>query len=464
MNATGRINNLVDPSTAQDAATKAYVDTKFTTVPTPTNTNDAANKGYVDTATTNMATTSSVSTAITTALGSSGTQTNNPTVSSSAAANNVEYRVLFSSVADGRASLYTDGGFTYNPSFDRISATTFTGTAGYANLLYPPTGSASGIVTNDSYRMYVTKDGYIGIGTTSPAYPVDIQVTTVAATTSVSAWWFGSGASSLTSNNVIGAPIAMKLNGSVWIDRSVQYTGFWATSDRRVKKNINYNISSECLNLFRQLKCSNYSYIDEREHNTNVYGYIAQDVSTVIPYAVTTQTGFIPSLYSFGKITKENGFIKITCSEQKTYTFHSLHNKDGTAYVNDKNEPASDKDGGCHFKVKLFDINMNEYVVRINEIIDNGIFTIENDEVSVKLTDEDYFVFGQEVDDYKILNNEAITVVATAALQEVDRQQQSDKVRIAELETHVSNLEATVAQQQSLINDILERLKTLEKV
>ena len=94
---------------------------------------------------------------------------------------------------------------------------------------------------------------------------------------------------------------------------------------------------------------------------------------------------------------------------------------------------------------------MNEYIVQINEILDNGIFTIENDETSIKLTYEEYFVFGQEIDDYKILNNEAIAIVATAALQEVDRQQQADKVRIAELE-------ATVASQQSLINDILDRL------
>ena len=50
----------------------------------------------------------------------------------------------------------------------------------------------------------------------------------------------------------------------------------------------------------------------------------------------------------------------------------------------------------------------------------------------------------------------SITPYLVDALQEVDRQQQADKARIAELE-------ATVAQQQSLINDILERLKALEK-
>ena len=48
MNNSGKIVNLVNPTNAQDAATRFYVDTKFTTVPTPTNTNDAANKGYVD--------------------------------------------------------------------------------------------------------------------------------------------------------------------------------------------------------------------------------------------------------------------------------------------------------------------------------------------------------------------------------------------------------------------------------
>lgn len=301
-------------------------------------------------------------------------------------------------------------------------------------------------------RLTILGDGKVGIGTSTPQFPLDIVGTTTVDTYYNSYWWgrYSSG-NTINAGAAGGNPISMRLNGSVWIESSNSNAGFWATSDRRIKKNINYNISSECLNLFRQLKCSNYSYIDERANKTNVYGYIAQDVSTVIPYAVTTQKGFIPSLYSLAKISKENGIVKITCSEEKTYTFHSLHDNQGKAFINDNNEPASDKDGGRHFKVKLYDVSMNEYIVRINEIIDNGIFTIENDDVSIKLTHEEYFVFGQEVDDYKILNNEAIAMVATAALQEVDRQQQADKARIAELE-------ATVATQQSLINDILERL------
>jgi hypothetical protein len=301
-------------------------------------------------------------------------------------------------------------------------------------------------------RLFTDK---IGIGTQDPKYPLQVDSYSMNSTAAI-VWYMDGPEHSGNYNKsfsmeVSKVQVAIKANGIIWGESSDGLGGIMSSCDRRIKKNINYNISSDCLNLLRKLKCSTYSYIDEIKGKRSVYGYIAQDVSTIIPYAVTTQTSIIPSLYSRAKISKENGFIKITCYEKKTYPFYSLHDKNGIAFVNDKNEPASDASGGCNFKIKLFDKN-TEYIVIIKQIIDNGVFIIENDEKINLVEGEDCFVYGQEVDDFKILNNETINIIASAALQEVDREQQADKVRIADLELKIT-------EQQSLINDILERLK-----
>jgi hypothetical protein len=81
---------------------------------------------------------------------------------------------------------------------------------------------------------------------------------------------------------------------------------------------------------------------------------------------------------------------------------------------------------------------------------------MKKDVYDVVITEPTLFVYGQYVNDLHILEHDTIYTVATAALQEVDRQQQADKARIAELE-------AKVSEQQSLINEILERLKKVEK-
>jgi len=47
---------------------------------------------------------------------------------------------------------------------------------------------------------------------------------------------------------------------------------------------------------------------------------------------------------------------------------------------------------------------------------------------------------GQEVDDFVTLKKDAIFTVTTAALQEVDRQLQAEKTKVANLEAQLSSV------------------------
>ena len=48
------------------------------------------------------------------------------------------------------------------------------------------------------------------------------------------------------------------------------------------------------------------------------------------------------------------------------------------------------------------------------------------------------FIYGKKVNDFHNLNKNAIWTIATAALQEVDRQLQAEKAKVAILETELA--------------------------
>ena len=49
-------------------------------------------------------------------------------------------------------------------------------------------------------------------------------------------------------------------------------------------------------------------------------------------------------------------------------------------------------------------------------------------------------VYGEIVEDFHCLNKDSIFTVATAALQEVDRQLQTEKAKVATLETQLADV------------------------
>ena len=74
-----------------------------------------------------------------------------------------------------------------------------------------------------------------------------------------------------------------------------------------------------------------------------------------------------------------------------------------------------------------------------------GIAFRVNEDLTEWTEDDKIFVYGQQVQDFVMLQKEAIWTVATSALQEVDRQLQAEKAKVARcLEARLSALEEKI--------------------
>ena len=69
-----------------------------------------------------------------------------------------------------------------------------------------------------------------------------------------------------------------------------------------------------------------------------------------------------------------------------------------------------------------------------------GSYTSRHVKITIDREGSNIFVYGQTVGDFHVLNKDMVFATGIAALQEVDRQQQADKERIATLESQVAAL------------------------
>lgn len=335
-------------------------------------------------------------------------------------------------------------------------------------------------------RMVIRENGNVGIGTTNPSYPF---VLWSSQTTQQDSTYYSGNPDNYSTNvnpdglygyNLSGFGSIYGFGGKDQLDGDKVFSGLNAyglslfakgglytrgalisASDRRIKTNIVDISDNEALNTLRLIEPKKYEYISKREKgNATTFGFIAQQIREVFPDAVKIEQDEINCFMDDSSLSEDNILtlsktntsdisFNYTDSSGNCYAILSIdnylpNNPDTQSYIHVYDSSIIDSSN-----IQI-DVSLNEnYKIRecctdasfnVNDMSGNNLYTIPANTILLN---------GQRVTDFHTLNKSAIFTVATAALQEVDRQLQAEKAKTATLETQVTDLLARVTALES---------------
>ncbi len=265
--------------------------------------------------------------------------------------------------------------------------------------------------TNNTERVRITATGRVGIGTTAPVAPLDVNVSTGTA---------GANYAFYTYNGTAFTGVWAGANSGISIHSlgRITATEFDAYSDVRIKHIIGRSNNSDDLSTLMKLKVTNYKFIDSiGKGNKIMKKVIAQEVEEIYPNAVNKLTDVVPDIYKRAEIC--NGKIMLP---------------------NDLKE--------CD-KVKLIFESHTE-LVEVEKADANSF--------EVNLKDEGpVFVFGKEVNDFRTVDYEALSSLNISATQQLAKENEILKIQIAELN------KTTFDQNQNILQ-LTEQVKAIQTV
>jgi Chaperone of endosialidase len=212
---------------------------------------------------------------------------------------------------------------------------------------------------------------------------------------------------------------------SIYASNRIMASEFNAFSDARIKDIIGISNSTKDLETLKALQITDYMMKDKIiKGNKSFKKVIAQQVEKVYPQAVSLSTSVVPDIYSLAE--------KVVYDEtNKTLTVSLCGTPPAKSYdikIGEKIEFVHEKEG--KIKAEVIEVSGNSFIVKD--------WKYETDKI---------FVYGREVNDFRTVDYEAISMLGISAIQELAKE-------IEKLKSQNSKLKADFSAR-------LEALETL---
>jgi hypothetical protein len=258
----------------------------------------------------------------------------------------------------------------------------------------------------------VKKGGFVGLGTDNPI--ANLHVASLGGVTTALSSYFNPGQNSLSVFNSSGANLGIYANYGIVSGTYVGAAQSVTASDIRIKNIINRSDNATDLARLRQLQITNYRMKDEGTWGTKIFKkVIAQEVEKIYPEAVNKQSSVIPDIYALAeKVAYDSTKKELIVSMVKSYDLK----------IGDKIELVHPQKGKIRSTISA--VNGNDFTVK--DWYDKA---------------DKIFVFGREVDDFRVVDYEALSMLGISAIQALAKENEEMKAKNKTLESRIEKLE-----------------------
>jgi hypothetical protein len=325
--------------------------------------------------------------------------------------------------------------------------------AGYLQYIYTGSNAQTNYlrlgITGSGNQLYVNAYGYVGIGMTNPAVPLQVKGvgpslqaaqnnadgnTNVSQSTRIFNLYFNSSNLTLVQEALTYAQYNGNVSG-LFSHYVVSNNGFAISSDRRIKTNIINADTSIALNKIMQLPLMTYNYTDYIEDGTQrVYGMIAQEVNEILPEAITFVKHIIPSIYKLAtninlSNDEENVIISVDIPETSELKIDGI--------VELIIEGKEDK-----YQTKVISFTSSQLVVPKWENFDDT---------------KKVFVYGPEVNDFHVLDKPYLGVLCMGGIQELTKRNDALQQIVLTQQSSIDTLQQQVSILMQQIATLLQK-------